>query len=65
MSETPTLDFLEQFKCDLCGCRGLHACMGAPSPGWTGEELKELKRMLEEMFSEDTDSVFKYKFGEI
>lgn len=33
--------------CSLCGCIGLHACLGEPMLPWTEEKIKEFEAMLE------------------
>lgn len=32
--------------CHICGCKGVHACMGRPPEPWTPDKIKELEIAL-------------------
>lgn len=43
---------IESKGCSLCGCIGIHACMGQ-SEDWTPEAIKQFNDILEEYEAED------------
>lgn len=54
MNEMPLgLAELEKFKCELCGCTGLHACIGQPTKPWTEEDSIALKAAITEMLKDE------------
>ena len=42
------------FECKLCGCRGIHACIGHKHV-WTKEEEECFHKLLEEIFKEEKE----------
>lgn len=42
------------FECKLCGCKGIHACIGYKHV-WTKEEEDRFHKLLEEIFKEEKE----------
>lgn len=47
------VDFcVTNFECSICGCKGIHACIGHKHV-WTQEEEERFHKLLEEIFKEE------------